>query len=113
MRAVPAGLIEYHRHVLVLADRLGKMVEEHLHRFSIHVGQHESESVIGARFDAGEDVGEREAVVAQARRALSARPPDAAGSSLLADPRFVLEEQPELLAFMCSCNFCQQPAAFF
>ena len=66
-----------------------------------------------AKFDAGEDVGEREAVVAQARRALSARPPDAAGSPLLADPRFVLEEQPELLPFMCSCNFCQQPTAFF
>ena len=113
MRTVPAGLIEHHRHVFVVGDGFGKVIEEYLHRLGVHVRQHQGEGVIGAWFDAGEVVGEREAVVAQARRALSARPPDAAGSPLLADPRFVLEEKPELLAFMCSCNFCQLTAAFF
>ena len=110
---MPAGLIEHHRHVFVLGDGFGEVVEEYLHRFGVHIWQHERESVVGARLHAREDVGEREAVVAQARRALSARPPDAAGSPLLTDPRFVLKEQSELFAFMCSCNLYQQTTAFF
>ena len=110
---MPAGLIEHHRHVFVLGDGFGEVIEEYLHRLGVHVRQHESEGVISARLHAREDVGECEAVVAQAWRTLPARPPDAASSTLLADARFVLEEQPELLAFMCSCNSCQQTTAFF
>ena len=92
--------------MLISTDRFGEVIEEYLHRVGVHVWEHEREGVVGAGFDAREDVGEREAVIAQARRPLPARPPNAARSSLLADARFVLEEQSEFLAFMCSCNFC-------
>ena len=65
---------------------------------------HQRERIVGTRLDGGEDVGERETLVAQARRALAPLPPDAADATLLADARLVLEEQPQPLALMCICN---------
>ena len=99
--------------MLVLADGFRKVVEEHLHRLGVHVGQNEREGVVGAGFDARQDVGEREAVVAQSRRALPAFPPDTADAAFLADAGLVLQKQPEPLAIMCSCNSGQQASASF
>jgi hypothetical protein len=94
--------------VLVLADRYRELIEELLHRRGVSVRQHQCEGIVGAGLDGCEDVGEREALVAQARGPLAALPPDAADAALLADARLVLEEQAQALVFMCICNFPEQ-----
>jgi hypothetical protein len=71
------------------------------------------EAIVGAGLDGREDVGEREALVAQARRALAAPPPDVDRASLLADARFVLEEEPDALSFMRTLNFLEQRRGSF
>jgi hypothetical protein len=86
--------------MLVLANGRGEAVKELLHRFGVGVGQDEGETVVCARLDASKDIGEREALVAEARGSLAALPPDVAGPTLLADPRFVLEKQADALVFM-------------
>ena len=112
-RTVPAGLIEHHRDVLVVADRRSEAVEEHLHRLGIHVRHDEREGVVGAGLDGCEDVGEREALVAEPRRALAAPPPDVAGAPLLADARLVLEEEADALVFMRTLKFSEQRRGSF
>jgi hypothetical protein len=84
------------------------VVEELLHRLGVGVGQDEGETVVGAGLDASKDVGEREALVAEARWTLAALPPDMAGPTLLADPCLVLEEQADALVFMRMLNFSQK-----
>jgi len=105
---MPAGLVEDNDRVLALANRRSKVGQELLHRLGIGVGQDEGEAVVGAGLDASKDVGEREALVAEARRALTALPPNMAGPALLADPRLVLEEQSNTLALMCIGNSAEQ-----
>ena len=105
---MPAGLVEDHDRVLVLANRRSKVGKELLHRLGIGVGQDKGEAVVGAGLDASKDVCEREALVAEARWALTAFPPNMAGPALLADPRLVLEEQADALAFMCIGNSSEQ-----
>jgi hypothetical protein len=78
--------------MLALANRRSKVGQELLHRLGIGVGQDEGEAVVGARLDASKDIGEREALVAEAWWALTAFPPNMAGPTLLTDPRLVLEE---------------------
>ncbi len=104
---VPSGLIGEHGHVLVVGDRGGEAIEELLHRLGIGPRHHQSEGVVGAGLDGGEDVGEREALVGKAWRALAPRPPDVADAALLADARLILEEQPNPLAFMRTLKFSQ------
>ena len=93
--------------MLVLRDRRREAIEEFLHRVGIDVWQDERESVVGAGLDGCEDVGEREALVAQARWTLAALPPDVADAALLADARLILEEQPNPLVFMRTLKFSQ------
>jgi hypothetical protein len=76
-----------------------------MHRLGVGVGQDEGETVVGAGLDASKDVGEREALVAEARWTLAALPPDMAGPTLLADPCLVLEEQADALVFIGTLNF--------
>jgi len=83
--------------VLVLIDRLGEAVEEQLHRLGSHVGHDACDGVVGARPDRREDLGEREALVGQPARALTASPPHMAGAALLADPHLVSEEHTDTL----------------
>jgi hypothetical protein len=97
---MPAGLIEDHRHVLVLGNGFGEAVEEGLHRRRIRIGHHQREGVVRARLHGSEDVGEGETLVAKPRRTLPALPPDVTDAPLLADARLVLEEQPQALVFM-------------
>jgi hypothetical protein len=110
---MPTGLVEDHDRVFVLADCRSEVVEELLHRLGVGVGQNEGETVVGAGLDASKDVGEREALVAQARWALAALPPDMAGPPLLADPRLVLEEQADALVFMRTLNFSEKRRGSF
>ena len=111
--AVPAGLIEHHRDMLVVGKRRGKSVEELLHRLRIHVWHDERKAVVGAGLDGREDVGEREALVAQPRWALAAPPPDVTGPPLLSDPRLILEEQTDALVFMRVLNCFQKSRGSF
>ncbi len=99
--------------MFVFAQRLSEAIEELLHRRRIGIRQHQREGVIAARFDGGEDVGEGEALVAEARRAFAALPPDMADAPFLADARLVLEKQPDALAFMRTLNFLQKRGAPF
>ena len=63
--------------------------------------------VVGAGLDGRDDGGEREALVGEARRALPSLPPDVGGASLLSEARLVLEEQADVLIFMCTLNFSE------
>ena len=110
---MPAGLVEHQGDVLGLHDRLREAIEELLHRLGIHVWQDEREGVVGAGLDGCEDVGKREALVAQARRALPALPPNVTGAPLLADARLILEEQPYPLAVMRTLKFSQDSRGSF
>ena len=110
---VPAGLIEHHRDVLVIADGRSEAVEEHLHRLGIHVRHDERKGVVGARLDGREDVGEREALVAEPRRTLASPPPDVARAPLLPDAGLVLEEEADALGFMRTLYFSEQRRGSF
>jgi hypothetical protein len=76
-------LVEDQGDVLVLADGCSELLEEPLHRLGVGVRQHEREGLVGAGLDGREDVGEREAPIAQARRPLAALPPDATRAPFL------------------------------
>jgi hypothetical protein len=91
----------------------GKAVEEFLHRLRVGVRHDEGEAVVGAGLNGREDVGKREALVAQARRALAAPPPDVDRASLLADARLVLEEQADALVSMRTLKFSEQRRGSF
>jgi hypothetical protein len=84
-----------------------------LHRRRIGIRQHQRESVIGAGFDGGEDVGEGEALVAEPRRALTPLPPDMADTALLAEARLVLEEEANAFVFMRMLKFFQKRRGSF
>ncbi len=105
---VPAGLIEHHRDVLVIADGRSEAVEEHLHRLGIDVRQDERKGVVGSRLYGCEDVGEREALIAEPRRTLASPPPDVTRAPLLPDAGLVLEEEPDALVFMRMLYFSEQ-----
>ena len=107
-RSVPACLIEHHDSVVVRGQGRCKGIEELLHRLGVRVRHDEREAVIGAGFHGCENVGECEALVAKAGRALAAFPPHVAGSALLPDARLVLEEETNTLLFMRTLNFFQQ-----
>jgi hypothetical protein len=70
-------------------------------------GHDEREAVVGARFDGAEDVGEGVALIATSRWSRALRVPAMTDASLLADTRFVLEKQADLLAFVCIANLLQ------
>src|SRR5205807_9366697 len=105
---MPSGLVKDQDDVLVLADRCGELIKELLHRLGVGVWQHEREGVVGAGLDRRENVGESEALVAQAWRTLAALPPDAAHATLLADAGLVLEEQAQALVFMRMLKFFEE-----
>jgi hypothetical protein len=99
--------------MFVFPERRSEAVEELLHRCRIGIGQHQREGIMGAGFHGGEDIGEGEALVAEARRALAPFPPDMANAALLADARLVLEEQANALAFMTCTDRLQQRRGSF
>jgi hypothetical protein len=101
-------LVEDQGDVLVLTDGCGELVEELLHRLGVGVRQNEGKGIVGAGLDGREDVGEREASIAQARRPLAALPPDAAHAAFLTDAGFVLEEQAQALLLMRTLKFFQE-----
>ena len=88
---MPADPIEIEDRNLVLGQRLREAIEELLHRGRVGFGQHQRERLVSADLGGGEQVGEREALVSETRRALAARPPDVADAALLADPGLILE----------------------
>ena len=79
-----------------------------MHCLGADRGQHQREGIVGAGLDCREDVGEREAFIAQAWWALAAPPPDPTYATFLANARFVLEKQANTLVFMCILNFSEQ-----
>lgn len=105
---MPAGLIHEHDDVLIGLYRLRVGIEEELHRPRRHLGQNQREGVVRSRFAGGKEVGEGEAIVGKARRALAFRVPAVADAALLPDARLILEDDAQALAFMCSGNRSQQ-----
>ena len=94
--------------MFVFPERLREAIEKRLHRRRIGIGQHEREGVVASRFDGGEDVGEGKPLVAEPRRALPPLPPDMADAAFLPDARFILEKQPDALAFMRTLKFFEK-----
>src|SRR5262249_37570258 len=93
----------------ILGQLFRELVEELLHRGRVGLRHDQREGIVGADPGGAEDVGERETLVAAARRPLPARPPDMTNTSFLADPRLVLEPERDALTLIleCSCNFLQ------
>ena len=110
---MPAGLIENHHHVFIRGDRLGEVIEKCLHCLGADRGQNQREGIIGARLDCRKNIGEREAFIAQAWRALAAPPPDPTHPTFLTDPRLVLEKQANALVFMRMLNFSEKRRGSF
>ena len=108
VRAMPASLIKHHHGMLILSKRLGKAVEEGLHRRRIGIGHHQCETIVRAWLHGCEDIGKGEAPIAEPRRTLPALPPDMTNATLLTDARLVLEEQAKAFAFMMSTDGFQQ-----
>ena len=108
VRAMPARLIEHHHGMLILSKRLGKAVEEGLHRRRIDIRHRQRKSIVRAWLHGCEDVGEGEAPIAEPRRTLAALPPDMTNATLLTDARLVLEEEAKAFAFMMSADGFQQ-----
>jgi hypothetical protein len=104
LAAVPTGPVYNKRDVLVLCDRRGESVEEHLHARRVGVRQDQHEIVVGAGLDGGVDVGVGVALVENAPRALTALPPDVADAAFLPDACFVLEIQAQTLVLMRTLN---------
>ena len=108
IRAMPACLIKHHHRMFVISDGFRKAVEEGLHSRRIGIGHHQRESIISARLNGSEDIGEGEAPIAEPWRPLAALPPYMANAALLADARLVLEEQAKALIFVRTLNFFQK-----
>ena len=107
-RAMPSGLVEHHDGVIVRSKCRREAVQKLLHRVCVGVGQHQGEGIVAARLHGREDVGEGEALVAKPWRALAPLPPNVAGAPILADARFILEEQADALVFMRILNVSEQ-----
>ena len=107
-RAMPAGPIEHHDDVLIGGDGCREAIEKLLHRLRVHVRQNKREGVVCAGLDGCEDVGEREAFVAEARRPLTTLSPNVTGRALLSDARLVLKEQADALILVRTLNSPQQ-----
>jgi hypothetical protein len=99
---VPTGPVYNKRDVLVLCDRRGESVEEHLHARRVDVRQDQHEIVVGAGLDGGVDVGVGVALVEKAP--LTALPPDVADATFLPDACFILEIQAQTLILMRTLN---------
>jgi hypothetical protein len=67
------------------------LIEELLHREGVCFGHHQSEGLVSANLGSSKDVGERKALVGEARRTLASSPPDMTDAPLLTDPRLVLK----------------------
>jgi hypothetical protein len=111
--AVPAGPVNNKRHVLVLRDRRGEGVEEHLHARRVGVRQDQRKIVVGARLDGGVDVGVGIALIEKAPRTLAALPPDVADATFLPDARFILEIKAQMLIFVRELNVFQNSQGSF
>src|SRR5215813_3868812 len=101
------------RDVLVLCDRRGEDVEEHLHARRIGVRQDQHEIIVGAGLDGGVDVGVGVALIEKAPRTLAALPPDVADATFLPDARFVLEIKAQTLIFTRVLKFFQRAQGSF
>ena len=97
----------------VMLDGRSEAVEEHLHRLGIDVRQDERKGVVGSRLYGCEDVGEREALIAEPRRTLASPPPDVTRAPLLPDAGLVLEEEADALVFMRTLYFSEQRRGSF
>ena len=96
--AVPAGLIEHHHGVLVFGEAGGEAVEKDAHCLGRDHRQDEREAIAGGGPDGAEQMHPGVALIAQAGRALAARPPAMTDPAVLADPSLVLEPQRDTLA---------------
>jgi hypothetical protein len=94
IRAMPACLIKHHHRMFVISDGFRKAVEEGLHCRRIGIGHHQCEGIVRARFNGSKDVGEGEALVANA--------------AFLTDARLVLEDQAKALTFVRTLNVFQK-----
>jgi hypothetical protein len=109
---VPAGLIDEQGDVLVGPDRRRETVDVKLHAEGIHVRQHQREGIVCSRLDGTVDVGECITLIGYTRWPLAPCEPAAADTAFLADPSFILEENPQALVFMCISKLLQNAWRF-
>ena len=110
---MPTGAVEYERDVFAFSYRRGERVEKRLHANDIRIGQDQREGVVGAGLDGGVDISIRVALIGEARRPLTALPPDVADAPLLSDAGLVLKIQAQALGFVRMLNSLQDfPGSF-
>jgi hypothetical protein len=72
---VPAGAIEHHHGVFVRGERLGKAIQEQLHRRGADRRQDEGEGTLAIRAGGGEQIRPFVALILRPWRALATQPP--------------------------------------
>ena len=113
LRAVPACTVEHEGDMIVGAKRFGECLEKYSHSLGIRVWQNECEGMICAGLNRCVNIGGNIALIAQARRTLTAFPPDVADAAFLANARFVLEIQAQPLSFVRVLKFFQNSSGSF
>ncbi len=112
LSAVPAGLIERDKGMLVGCEVLTELGEKQAHRLGRDLGHHQREPRAGCRVDDGKQMHPSVATIAKAGRARTTPPPTMADAAFLTDPGLVLEPQGYALVGMClsrQVNRCQKP----
>ena len=104
---MPSGLIENQEDMLVRANRFGELVEIDLHGVGRDFGQDEREGVIRARLHGPVDIGEGIALIASPWWPQSFRKPAVTDAPFLANARFILKKETDLLVRMGFANLFQ------
>jgi hypothetical protein len=97
---MPPGAVKHHHGMLVGGQSCRKTLQELAHRRGGHPWQHQTEIAAGGRFDRGEGVDERVALVDASARPIPAQPPAMTGLTLLAKAGLILEKQRDPIARM-------------
>ena len=95
---MPAGAVHYHQRVFVGRARGTETCEKGVHHRRRDFRHDEAEILAGRRLDSGHHVHPGVALVAQAGRSLTSRPPAVAGAPFLTDASFILEPERQTLA---------------
>jgi len=86
--------------VFIGGNRFGEFVEIDLHRLRGDFRHDQSKGIVRARFNCAEDVSIGISLIGAPGRAHTFGIPAVTDASLLPGPRFVLEEQPDFLAWI-------------
>jgi hypothetical protein len=101
---MPSSLVEDHQYVFTGGNGFGEFIKVDLHRLCGDFRHDKGEGIVRTWFGCGKNVSEGIALIDAPRRALTFGVPAVANAPFLPGPRFILEEQPDLFAWIGLCN---------